>query len=50
MLGQSLETLGQDGEAAQAYQDGIAQATRKQDGHAASELTQALEAVRSRGT
>jgi predicted Zn-dependent protease len=49
MLGQTLEALGRDGEAAQAYQDGVAQATRKNDGHAASELTQALEAVRTRG-
>lgn len=50
MLGQVLETAGRDGEAAQAYEDGIAQATRKNDGHAASELTQALDAVRARGT
>lgn len=49
MLGQALEALGRDGEAAQAYQDGVAQATRKNDAHAASELTQALEAVRARG-
>ncbi len=49
MLGQALETLGRDAEAAAAYQDGIAAATRKSDGHAASELSQALEAVRSRG-
>jgi predicted Zn-dependent protease len=49
MLGQAIETLGRDAEAAQAYEDGVAQATRKQDGHAASELSQALDAVRSRG-
>jgi predicted Zn-dependent protease len=49
MLGQTLEALERDGEAAQVYQDGIAQATRKNDGHAASELSQALEAVRARG-
>jgi predicted Zn-dependent protease len=49
MLGQALEALGRDAEAAQAYEDGVAQATRKQDGHAASELSQALDAVRSRG-
>lgn len=49
MLGQTLEALERDAEAAQAYQDGVAQATRKNDGHAASELTQALEAVRARG-
>lgn len=49
MLGQTLEALERDGEAAQAYQDGVAQATRKNDGHAVSELSQALEAVRARG-
>jgi predicted Zn-dependent protease len=49
MLGQVLETLGRDGEAAAAYEAGAAQAARKQDGHAQSELSQALEAVRTRG-
>ena len=49
MLGQALEAVGRDGEAAKAYQDGVAQATRNNDGHAASELSQALEAVRARG-
>jgi predicted Zn-dependent protease len=49
MLGQTLETLGQDALAAQAYGDGIAQATRGNDMHARSELEQALEAVRARG-
>jgi predicted Zn-dependent protease len=49
MLGQALEALGNDGEAAQAYEHGIAQAARKQDGHAEGELTSALEAVRARG-
>jgi predicted Zn-dependent protease len=49
MLGQVLETVGRDGEAAQAYEDGIAQAARKQDGHAQGELQGALDAVRARG-
>ncbi len=49
MLGQALEATGKDAEAAQAYEDGIAQAARKQDGHAQSELESALEAVRARG-
>jgi predicted Zn-dependent protease len=49
MLGQTLETLGRDDEAAQAYEDGVAAATRVNDMHARSELEQALEAVRARG-
>jgi predicted Zn-dependent protease len=49
MLGQLLEALGKDAEAARAYEDGVAQATLKQDGHARSELEQALESVRARG-
>jgi predicted Zn-dependent protease len=49
MLGQVLEALGRDADAARAYEDGIAAAIRKQDGHAQNELSQALEAVRSRG-
>jgi len=49
MLGQTLETLGRDAQAARAYEDGIAQATRLNDMHARSELEQALEAVRARG-
>jgi predicted Zn-dependent protease len=49
MLGQELERLGRDGEAAQAYEDGIASATRHNDAHARNELGQALEAVRTRG-
>jgi hypothetical protein len=49
MLGQTLETLGKDAEAAQAYEDGIAAATRVNDMHARDELGQALEAVRARG-
>jgi predicted Zn-dependent protease len=49
MWGQTLEALGRDAEAARAYQDGIAGATRVNDMHARSELEQALEAVRARG-
>jgi predicted Zn-dependent protease len=49
MAGQTLETLGKDAEAAQAYEDGIAAATRMNDMHARDELGQALEAVRARG-
>jgi len=49
MLGQTLEALARDGEAAQAYEDGMAAATRKNDMHARNELEQALEAVRARG-
>ena len=48
MLGQVLETLGRDADAARAYEDGIAAATN--DMHARSELGQALEALRARGT
>jgi predicted Zn-dependent protease len=50
MLGQTLETLGRDGEAARAYEDGMAAASRVNDMHARNELGQALEAVRARGT
>mgnify|MGYP003445449832 CR=1 FL=1 len=50
MLGQSLEGLERGAEAAQAYRDGIAAATRANDMHARNELGQALEAVRARGT
>ena len=50
MLGQTLEALGRDTDAARAYEDGIAAATRTNDMHARSELGQALEAVRARGT
>jgi predicted Zn-dependent protease len=49
MLGQALEAVQKDAEAAKAYEDGIAQASRKQDGHARSELESALDAVRARG-
>jgi predicted Zn-dependent protease len=50
MLGQTLEALGRTAEAAGAYEDGIAAATRMNDAHARDELGQALEAVRARGT
>ena len=50
MLGQTLEALGRDGDAARAYEDGVAAATRVNDMHARNELGQALEAVRARGT
>lgn len=50
MLGQTLETLGRDAEAARAYEDGMAAAARVNDMHARNELGQALEAVRARGT
>ena len=49
MLGQVLEAMSRDVEAARVYEDGIAAATRKHDGHAEGELRQALEVVRSRG-
>jgi predicted Zn-dependent protease len=49
MLGQVLEAGGRDGEAARAYEDGIAAATRTNDMHARSELSQALDAIRARG-
>jgi predicted Zn-dependent protease len=49
MLGQVLGGLGRKTEAAQAYQDGIAAAERRQDGHARSELAAALETLRQEG-
>ena len=49
MLGQTLESLGRDADAAQAYEDGVAAATRMNDTHARNELGQALEAIRARG-
>ncbi len=48
MLGQTLEAAGRDGEADQAYQDGMAAAARRQDLHARGELEAALGALRSR--
>ena len=49
MLGQVLESLGRDGEAARAYRDGMAVASKPSDGHARSELEQALAQVSARG-
>ena len=49
MLGQALEGLGRDGEAAQAYQDGIASATRQANHHARGELQEALERLHAKG-
>ncbi len=48
-LGQALEALGRDGEAARAYEDGMAVAARANEMHARDSLGQALEAVRARG-
>jgi predicted Zn-dependent protease len=50
MMGQVLQALGQGAEAAQAYQEGMAAATRAGDEHARGELAQALEALRAQGT
>jgi predicted Zn-dependent protease len=49
MAGQTLEALGRDADAALAYEEGIAAATRAKDQHARDELGQALAAVRARG-
>jgi predicted Zn-dependent protease len=49
MLGQVLQGLGRDAEATEAYEQGIAAATRSNDMHARGELEQALETVRARG-
>ena len=49
MLGQTLEALGRDADAARAYEDGIAAATRENDMHARDVLGAALEALRARG-
>jgi predicted Zn-dependent protease len=49
MLGQVLEGLGRDAEAAKAYEDGIAAAARQNDAHARSELSDALARVADRG-
>jgi predicted Zn-dependent protease len=48
MLGQTLDAAGRVDEAARAYQDGMAAATRMQDQHARGELESALVALRSR--
>jgi predicted Zn-dependent protease len=50
MLGQVLEAVGRDADAARAYGDGIAAAARANDSHARTELEQALAHVRGRGT
>jgi predicted Zn-dependent protease len=50
MLGQALEALGRGAEAAQAYQDGIAVATRQSNHHARSELEEALGQVSAKGS
>jgi predicted Zn-dependent protease len=49
MLGQALEGLGRGAEAAQAYRDGIAAATRQSNPHARGELEDALEQLAARG-
>ncbi len=49
MLGQVLESLGRPGEAASAYEDGIAAATRARNDHARNELGQALETLKGHG-
>ena len=50
MLGQSLESLERGAEAARAYQDGIAAATRQANHHARSELEDALGQLQARGS
>jgi predicted Zn-dependent protease len=47
MLGQAFTALGRSGEAARAYEDGIAAAIRGNDQHARNELSQALDALRA---
>jgi predicted Zn-dependent protease len=49
MYGQVLEAMGKDGDAARAYQEGVAAAGRARDDHARGELAAALELVRARG-
>lgn len=49
MLGQSLEAVGRADEAAGAYRDGIAAATRQSNHHARSELEEALAQLGARG-
>lgn len=46
MLGQVLEALGRADEAALAYEQGMAAARNAGNGHALSEIGQALEALR----
>lgn len=50
MLGQSLEALERGAEAARAYRDGIAAATRQSNHHARSELEEALGQLAARGS
>lgn len=50
MLGQSLEALERGADAARAYQDGIAAATRQANHHARSELEDALGQLQARGS
>jgi predicted Zn-dependent protease len=49
MLGQVLESIGRSDEASDAYERGIAAATRKGEAHARNELAQSLEVLRSQG-
>ncbi len=49
MLGQVLEELGRGDDAARVYERGIAAATRMNDGHARTELGQALDVIRAEG-
>ncbi len=49
MLGQVLEGLGRAAQAAEAYERGIAAASRANDQHARSELEQALGVLRAQG-
>ncbi len=48
-LGQALEALGRDAEAARTYEEGALAAARGNDTHARDQLEHALEAVRARG-
>jgi predicted Zn-dependent protease len=50
MLGQVLETLGEDAAALEAYEAGRAAAQRRGDGHADRELAAAAESLRARTT
>ncbi len=49
MLGQVLETVGRAGDAARAYQAGLAAAAAAGNEHAGKELAQALEVLRAQG-
>ncbi|BDG08796.1 hypothetical protein [Anaeromyxobacter paludicola] len=49
MLGQVLESLSRREEAARTYEAGVAAAARAHDEHARSELSQALDALRTEG-